>query len=123
MSLFYVSRVWKLKIRNHLSILNRKYKFKYIFKKLGKSKNFDLIIINMDFILRKEMVSSLKTFDVSKSGKMTELTKTKYRFGILVEFPYNIAYRKGFGISTGNTTHIIWLISYESKKQFWIYPN
>ena len=52
------------------------------------------------------MVSSLKTFDASKSGKMTELTQTKHRFGILVGFPYNIAYRKGFGISTGNTTYI-----------------
>ena len=51
------------------------------------------------------MVSSLKTFDVSKSGKMIELTQTKHRLGILVEFPYNIAYRKGFEISTGNTTH------------------
>ena len=49
------------------------------------------------------MVSSPKTFDVSKSGKMTELTQIKHRFGILVEFTYNIAYRKGFGISTGNT--------------------
>ena len=51
------------------------------------------------------MVSSLKTFDVSKSGKMTKLTKTKHRFGILVEFPYNIAYRKGFGFPTGNTIY------------------
>ena len=52
------------------------------------------------------MVSNLKTFDVSKCGKMTEFTQTKHRFGILVEFPYNIAYRKGFGISTGNTIYI-----------------
>ena len=52
------------------------------------------------------MVSSLKTFDVSKSGKMAELTKAKHRFGILVDFSYNIAYRKGFGISTGNTIHV-----------------
>ena len=51
------------------------------------------------------MVPNPKTFDVSKSGKTTELTETKHRFGILVEFPYNIAYRKGFGISTGNTTY------------------
>ena len=51
------------------------------------------------------MVSSLKTFDASKSGKMTELTQTKHRFGILVGFPYNIAYRKGFGISTCNTIY------------------
>ena len=87
--------------------MNRKYIIKYIFKTLVRSKNFDFIKINIDFFLRKEMVSSLKTFDVSKSGKMTELTKIKYRFGILVESPYNIAYRKGFGISTGNTTHII----------------
>ena len=51
------------------------------------------------------MVSSSKTFDVSKYGKMTELNQTKHRFGILVEFPYNIAYRMGFGNSTGNTNH------------------
>ena len=51
------------------------------------------------------MVFSLKTFDVSKSGKMTELTQTKYRFGILVGFPYNIAYQTGFENSTSNTTH------------------
>ena len=51
------------------------------------------------------MVSSLKTFDASKSGKITELARIKHRFGILVEFPYNIAYRIGFGNSTGNTKH------------------
>ena len=49
------------------------------------------------------MVSSPKTFDASKSGKMTELTKTKYRFGILVGFTHNIACQTGFENSTGNT--------------------
>ena len=51
------------------------------------------------------MVSYPKTFDASKSGKMTELTQTKHRFGILVEFTYNIAYRMGFQNSTGNTNY------------------
>ena len=51
------------------------------------------------------MVSSLKTFDASKSGKMTELTQTKYRFGILVGFTHNIACQTGFENSTGNTNH------------------
>ena len=85
--------------------MNRNYIIKYIFKTLVQSKNFDFIKFDIDFFLRKEMVSSQKTFDVSKSGEMTELPKTKHRFGILVEFPYNIGYRKGFGISTGNTTY------------------
>ena len=53
------------------------------------------------------MVSCPKTFDVSKYGKMTELTKTKHRFGILVEFTHNIAYQIGFENSTGNTTYIL----------------
>ena len=76
------------------------------------------------------MVSSLKTFDVSKSGKMAELTKTKHRFGILVEFAYKIAYRMGFENSTGNTKYysysitVIMLnmikpISYGSRKIFY----
>ena len=51
------------------------------------------------------MVSSPKTFDASKSGKMTELTQTKYRFGILVGFTHNIACQTGFENSTGNTNH------------------
>ena len=50
------------------------------------------------------MVSCPKFFDVSKYGKMTELTKTKHRFGILVGFTHNIAYQIGFENSTGNTT-------------------
>ena len=70
------------------------------------SENFDLIKFFIDPFLRKEMVSGSNTFDVSKSGKMTELTQTKHRFGILVEFPYNIAYRMGFENSTGNTTYV-----------------
>ena len=70
-----------------------------------EQKKFDLIKFYIDLFLRKEMVSSPKTFDASKSEKMTELTETTHRFEILVEFPYNIAYRKGFGISTGNTTY------------------
>ena len=53
------------------------------------------------------MVSSLKIFDVSKSGKMTELIQTKHRFGILVEFSFNIAYRMVFENSTGNTIHTL----------------
>ena len=64
MSLFYVSGVWKFKIGNHLTILNRKYKFKYNFEKLVGSKISILSKINIDSILRKEMVSILKTFDV-----------------------------------------------------------
>ena len=63
------------------------------------------------------MVSSLKTFDVSKSGKLTELNQTKHKFGILVEFSHNIAYRKGPGISTGNTNdtlmYLIMIIIYD----------
>ena len=51
------------------------------------------------------MVSGPKTFDVSKYGKMTELTQTKHRFGILAGFSYNIAYQTGFENSTGNTTY------------------
>ena len=51
------------------------------------------------------MVSSSKTFDVSKPGKMTELTQTKYRFGILVGFTHNIAYQTRFENSSGNTSH------------------
>ena len=65
------------------------------------------------------MVSSLKTFDASKSGEMTELAQTKHRFGILVEFPYNIAYRKGFGISTGNTTYVLAEVSEVGSKSVW----
>ena len=51
------------------------------------------------------MVSSPKTFDVSKSGKMTELTQTKNRFGILVGFTHNIAYQTRFENSSGYTNH------------------
>jgi len=46
-----------------------------------------------------------KTFDVLKCGKMTELTQTKHRFGILARFSYNIAYQTGFENSTGNTRY------------------
>ena len=51
------------------------------------------------------MVSCPKTFDISKYGKMAELTQTKYRFGILVGFTHNIAYQIGFENSTGNTRY------------------
>jgi len=51
------------------------------------------------------MVSGPKTFDVLKCGKMTELTQTKPRFGVLAGFSYNIAYQTGFENSTGNTTY------------------
>ena len=60
------------------------------------------------------MVSSPKTFDASKSGKMTELTKTKCRFGILVGFTHNIACQTGFENSTGNTTYVLQIL--ESRK-------
>ena len=75
-------------------------------------KKFDLIKFYIDLFLWKEMVSCPKTFDVSKSGKMTELTQTEYRFGILVEFTYNIACQTGFENSSGNTT-------YDTLKNFW----
>ena len=51
------------------------------------------------------MVSRPKTFDASKYKKMTELTQTKYRFGILVEFTHNMALQTGFENSTGNTRY------------------
>ena len=51
------------------------------------------------------MVSSPKTFDVSKYGKMTELTQTEYRFGILAWFTHNMAYQTGFENSAGNTNY------------------
>ena len=63
------------------------------------------------------MVSSLKTFDASKSGKMTELTQTKYRFGILVGFTHNIACQTGFENSTGNTIYVA------SKQSFSVSRN
>ena len=59
----------------------------------------------IDLILPKEMVSSPETFDVLKYGKMTKLTQTKHRFGILAWFTHNIAYQTGFENSTGNTNH------------------
>ena len=37
------------------------------------------------------MVSDPEIFDVSKYGKLTEMTQIKYRFGILVGFSHNIA--------------------------------
>ena len=64
MSQFYVSGVWKFKIRNHLTFLNKKYKFKYIFEKLARSKISHLGKSYIDSILQKEMISILKTFDV-----------------------------------------------------------
>ena len=59
------------------------------------------------------MVSSTKTFDVSKFGKMTKLTQIKYRFGILVGLTYNIAYQTGFENPTGNTTHNLRIKKYK----------
>ena len=38
---------------------------------------------------------------------MTELTQTKYRFGILIRFTHNIPYQTGFENSTGNTMYSI----------------
>ena len=54
------------------------------------------------------MVSDLKTFDASKHRKITEVNQTKHRFGILVEFTYNIAFQTGFENSSGNTNHKLW---------------
>ena len=68
-------------------------------------KKFDIIKFYIDLILPKEMVSSPETFDVLKYGKMTKLTQTKHRFGILAWFTHNIAYQTGFENSTGNTSH------------------
>ena len=51
------------------------------------------------------MVSDPKTFDASKHRKITELNQTKHRFGILVEFTYNIAFQTGFENSSGNTIY------------------
>ena len=53
------------------------------------------------------MVSDPKTFDASKHRKITELNQTKHRFGILVEFTYNIAFQTGFENSSGNTNHTV----------------
>ena len=36
---------------------------------------------------------------------MTDLTQTKYKFGILIRFTHNIPYQTGFENSTGNTTY------------------
>ena len=36
---------------------------------------------------------------------MTQMIQTKHRFGILVEFTYNIAFQTRFENSSGNTTH------------------
>ena len=47
---------------------------------------------------------------------MTELTKTKYKFGILVGFTYNIAYQIGFENSTGNTIHGAIFFKFEPLK-------
>ena len=88
--------------------MKKKYISKYIFKILFESKKFDLIKYFIDSLLRIEMVSSTKTFDVSKFGKMTEMTQTEYRFGIPVGFTYNIAYQTGFQNPTGNTKHEIY---------------
>ena len=52
------------------------------------------------------MVSSPNIFDISKYGKMTELTQTKYKFGILIRFTHNIPYQAGFENSSGNTKHV-----------------
>ena len=71
---------------------------------LGQKK-FDLIKFYKDLFLQKEMVPSPKTFDVLKYRKMTELTQTKHRFGILAGFSDNIAYQTGFENSTGNTNY------------------
>ena len=53
---------------------------------------------------------------------MTELTKTKYKFGILVGFTYNIAYQIGFENSTGNTSYIVIFDKAVSMNEKY-YPN
>ena len=84
----------------------------FFFRKLVKSKKFDIVKLYIDLILPKEMVSSPETFDVLKYGKMTKLTQTKQRFEILAWFTHNIAYQTGFENSTGNTKHI-WFYFFE----------
>ena len=68
------------------------------------------------------MVSRPKTFDASKYKKMTELTQTKYRFGILVEFTHNMALQTGFENSTGNTIHRVTSLDIQSLDEFHV-PN
>ena len=67
----------------------------------------DFVIVYVDLFLQKRMVSDPKTFDASKHRKITELNQTKHRFGILVEFTYNIAFQTGFENSSGNTNHTV----------------
>ena len=122
MSLFYVSGCWKFKIRNHLTILNKKYIFKYFFRKFVKSKKIDFIKYHIDLILSKEMVSSSETFDVLKYSKMTKLTQTKHRFGILAWFTHNIAYQTGFENSTGNTNYIQKYFFFRIFRDAWSCP-
>ena len=50
------------------------------------------------------MVFDPKTLDALKHRKITELNQTKYRFGILAEFTYDIAFQTGFENSSGNTS-------------------
>ena len=63
----------------------------------------------MDLFLRKKMVSDPETFDVSKYGKLTEMTQIKYRFGSLVGFSHNIANQTGFENLTGNTNYKVYI--------------
>ena len=51
------------------------------------------------------MISEPKMFDALKHRKINELNQTKYRFEILVEFTYNIAFQTGFENSSGNTIY------------------
>ena len=70
-----------------------------------KLKKFVFVIFYINLFLQKRMVTDPKTFDASNQRKITELNRTKYRFGMLVEFTYNIAFQTGFVNSSGNTTY------------------
>ena len=105
MNLFYVSRILKFKSRNHLIVLNRKYIFENNFKMIVKLKKIVFVIFYINLFHQKRMVSDPKMSDALKHRKINELNQTKYRFGILIEFTYNIAFQTGFENSSGNTIY------------------
>ena len=67
-------------------------------------KKFVFVIFYINLFLQKRMVFDPKTLDALKHRKITELNQTKYRFGILAEFTYDIAFQTGFENSSGNTS-------------------
>ena len=67
--------------------------------------NFDFIIFYIDDFLQERMIPDPKTFDALKYRKMTQMIQTKHRFGILVEFTYNIAFQTRFENSSGSATY------------------